>query len=422
MKKYIFIPISILVLLCVTLVISCKKDKDQDKSQYVPGQRVHNEEDTCENPEGTFEGMLISESTSIDDPLPFDGYIRWTAPDNFYLYAHHPYSLSICDVGEVNSLGCIKIIPDTGFISPRQSNTGVACKTGHGYVIKSESDGADPIYLRLYVVKPSVNGFGEITGKEVKYQYPFVPDSITVSADTLFFNKKDGKQEMVKVTTEATAWTIDNGYDSWIGCTRMGKNGLIVWVDENLGDERIGTIILKVAGIKAKVIYIKQASGNYKKGDFYSENGVEGIVYKTSPDGRNGMIVSMSETTCQWSSENKSTGCSSNNNGIQNMASIQNFSGWESKYSAFKWCYDFNKNVQGWYLPAIDELRDIHDVKNLVNQVLRDRNRTEIDGTCWSSTEANENAAKYFDFSTGKSYNPQRNKGTSHKVRAVYKI
>jgi hypothetical protein len=203
-----------------------------------------------------------------------------------------------------------------------------------------------------------------------------------------------------------------------------GNNRLIVWVDENIDGARTGTITIESQS-KREEIYIKQAKGWYEEGDFYSEGGVEGIVYKlTSPDRKSGMIVSMSETNCQWaSSENKLTGCSSNDDGIYNMTTIRNFSDdWESKYPAFRWCYHFNISVRGWYLPAINELKDIHKVKNLVNKTLRDRNRTEIDGTYWSSTEVNDNAAKYLDFSNGNPYNPQHNKKDFHKVRAIRKF
>jgi hypothetical protein len=107
------------------------------------------------------------------------------------------------------------------------------------------------------------------------------------------------------------------------------------------------------------------------------------------------------------------------------MATIRSFSGWENKYPAFWWCYKFNISVQGWYLPAIDELKDIYQARGLVNQTLRDYNRKEIEGTYWSSTEFNDNAAKYWDFSAGISPSPsQYNKGIIdfHKVRAVHKF
>ena len=157
----------------------------------------------------------------------------------------------------------------------------------------------------------------------------------------------------------------------------------------------------------------------YNIGEFYSEGGIEGIVYKIYDNGRRGMIVSMGEATRQWSvNENVERGCSSDDDGAQNMATIQCVLDWENKYPAFGWC----NNIRGWYLPAIDELRDIYEAKDVVNQALRNRNRTEIDGEYWSSTEFNNNAAKYWNFSTGTSHNPQHSKKDPHKVRAVRKF
>jgi len=38
----------------------------------------------------------------------------------------------------------------------------------------------------------------------------------------------------------------------------------------------------------------------YKVGDFYSEGGVMGIVYKVSDGGVHGMIISLNEAECAW--------------------------------------------------------------------------------------------------------------------------
>jgi hypothetical protein len=41
-------------------------------------------------------------------------------------------------------------------------------------------------------------------------------------------------------------------------------------------------------------------------------------------------------------------------NGANNMAKVKQIYGWQSKYPAFKWCADLG---EGWYLPAIEELK-----------------------------------------------------------------
>ncbi|MBP3498368.1 MAG: PEGA domain-containing protein [Alistipes sp.] len=138
----------------------------------------------------------------------------------------------------------------------------------------------------------------------------------------------------------------------------------------------------------------------YKVGDYYNENGKEGVVFEVSADGRSGKIVSMKQSAkdLQWSSDSaerkRLIGADSKTDGAYNMAKVKAITGWRDKYPAFKWCADLG---EGWYLPSIEELKTftLNDaVHDAVNRTLMARGGTKL---CdrgewkwyWSSTEKN---------------------------------
>ncbi len=141
-----------------------------------------------------------------------------------------------------------------------------------------------------------------------------------------------------------------------------------------------------------------KTSAPYKVGDYYNENGKEGVVFEVSADGRSGKIVSMKQSAkeLQWSSDSaeqkRLIDANSTTDGAANMAKVKAIPDWETKYPAFKWCADLG---EGWYLPSKEELKvftlntAIHDA---VNRTLIARGGTKLydkgeSGWYWSSTE-----------------------------------
>ena len=154
----------------------------------------------------------------------------------------------------------------------------------------------------------------------------------------------------------------------------------------------------------------------YNIGDYYDVNGVKGVVYKISDDGRHGMIVSMDEPYGfrKWSLENVETGATYPDSGLSNMNIIVSNYDLE-QYPAFKWCQEKNTNgVTGWYLPAYYEFRDVNRVVSIVNDTLSYYGGAEIlDVNYWTSTEDGKNRATGFP-SIGCS------KSEYYRVRAVH--
>ncbi|MDL2262152.1 BACON domain-containing protein [Bacteroidales bacterium OttesenSCG-928-I21] len=370
MKKFFFYFTGIFLVLSLCLVAGCKDDDDDSKDDADDDNpTIVDPDKPVADPSGTVT-VNISESSGSKITIQGDGiycgYIYWAKPDNFYLdYYSSSSSIksSICNLGAMKGLGNITNIPQTGFTTPQSDNKSVACETGHGYVVKYEGGKLEsPVYVRLYVEEAIISTSGGIMGAKVKYQYPFEPTTLTVSKNELTFPQSGGSQT-ITVTTGASSF--DYSYDSWMNVTDK-NNVLTITLPENKNIfERTGELIIKANEKKISVLIIQnpisKTSAPYTIGDIYYENGVKGIVYKVSSNGSHGMIVSLGQTQCQWSTQNVITSCSDQDNGMNNMNIIKQLASWEGRYPAFKWCNDLNTGgVTGWYLPAIHELEELY--------------------------------------------------------------
>ena len=136
----------------------------------------------------------------------------------------------------------------------------------------------------------------------------------------------------------------------------------------------------------------------YKVGDLYNENGLKGVVFEVSADGRSGKIVSMKQSQdgkISWAlghERKQNIGATNSVDGQKNMEVVQRISDWRNKYPAFAWCADLGN---GWYLPAIEELKKFtlnDNVRDAVNKTLEanggDKIFTKSDPKYyWSSSE-----------------------------------
>ena len=139
-------------------------------------------------------------------------------------------------------------------------------------------------------------------------------------------------------------------------------------------------------------------------------------------------IMSMDQTELQWCTvdeyKKKLTGIATDySNGLNNLRSIMKIAGWKDKYPAFAWCADHG---DGWYLPAIDELKELllnDEVHAKVNGTLEQK---RVSVMCskgvykwyWSSTEYDEWCAWFVHMSVGDTGNYSRSLNGGY-VRAV---
>ena len=137
----------------------------------------------------------------------------------------------------------------------------------------------------------------------------------------------------------------------------------------------------------------------YRVGDYYGENGKEGVVFAVDAAGRHGKIVSMKQKELPWcifKEIGRITGATDKADGARNQRTIERIDGWREKYPAFAWCAELG---EGWYLPAIGELEALlldEAVHDAVNRTLVRHDGDKLfdkgDGKAYmSSTESEEN-------------------------------
>ena len=183
---------------------------------------------------------------------------------------------------------------------------------------------------------------------------------------------------------------------------------------ENFADYVNGTLAPGGSGNSENTGTTESTQVVYKVGDYYNVNGKKGVVFWVDESGKHGKIVSLSESSngLLWSSDTNEQkrliGADDKDNGANNIAVVKHISDWQSKYPAFKWCADLG---EGWYLPAINELRLFTlnaSVNDAVNQTLAIKGKKINPNLYWSSTEYNyqhstgEFCALYVVMSDGK--------------------
>ena len=156
----------------------------------------------------------------------------------------------------------------------------------------------------------------------------------------------------------------------------------------------------------------------YKVGDVVTVNGVQGIVYQTAPTVK---LVSVAESSGKWSQDDFTTWTRDLYNGAANMRRAKDMAGWESRLPLFKWCDDLGK---GWYLPAIEEVRDICKQKSLINRALVGNGFDALkENGYWSSTEIGSYDAQSFYIPNGMPSKNDTDKSLyKFYVRAVFEF
>lgn len=129
---------------------------------------------------------------------------------------------------------------------------------------------------------------------------------------------------------------------------------------------------------------------NYERGMFVEKNGAKGVVFYV--DDTTVKIISAEKSSEVWSTECADVPTFDWYNGANNMARVTALEDWEIKYPAFKWCADLG---EGWYLPALEELREVYKYFGVVNATLSANGYDTLDmydeKYCWSSTTTRSN-------------------------------
>lgn len=142
--------------------------------------------------------------------------------------------------------------------------------------------------------------------------------------------------------------------------------------------------------------------GPYAVGDYYCENGKEGVVFEVSADGMHGKIVyGRLDGGGFWQKKVKGVklaiiGADDKDDGAKNMQVVESISNWQKIYDAFAKCRQLGR---GWYLPAVNEAKRLLANKKLIDAAFKTReyftNGKETDRCikydgCMTSTEVDK--------------------------------
>ena len=216
---------------------------------------------------------------------------------------------------------------------------------------------------------------------------------------------------------------------------RLVDGGMISFADGVLTDGKAYIATLIVKGDQEAYVKVTEAEGigyiAYSDGtisaEYNSAKTAVGIVIEAT-DGVATKIVSLEETTStEWSTEYVVTNATSKTDGMANLNAIETIDGWEEKYPVFKWCDDYTDESGNseWYLPAIDELSRLYQVKEYVNAAIEKitaggGTATALDtsGCYWSSSQSKYTDAYEQDFSNGSQYIGKYDADSVRAVRA----
>lgn len=129
---------------------------------------------------------------------------------------------------------------------------------------------------------------------------------------------------------------------------------------------------------------------SYKVGDIYEDGKKKGVVFEVDPDGQHGKIVHPDEGWAQWARKTRAPQFSLfPDDGAVNLEAAKLQKDWAETYPAFNWCAQLG---EGWYLPALNELKVLIDAADKINNTLKGCGGTVMDitsplYTCWSSTQ-----------------------------------
>lgn len=197
---------------------------------------------------------------------------------------------------------------------------------------------------------------------------------------------EDGSITSVKLLVDNTIYTefTNSPFKTTIlpGKLTIGKHTLTIQTTDDKGETSESSISITIT------------PHIYAIGDYYHVNTVEGIVYRISNGGANGMILSLDFTNLQWANDEFSAilmDASSDDDGLNNYNAIIESNFGIQNFPAFKWCNDKNTgSVTGWHLPAINDLNLLSDSIDVISKAYQDLGLSSFDNNTifWSSTEA----------------------------------
>lgn len=174
------------------------------------------------------------------------------------------------------------------------------------------------------------------------------------------------------INTALKTYGVEIGSGYYAGSGRKGYVSSEEYKDYECGNNSI----FRARAVCRFGDQIGTTQGPYAVGDYYCENGKQGVVFEVSADGMHGKIVYLKKIfdNDYWlrpKSKMKFVGATNEDDGEMNMQIIQGVEGWRTSYPLFAACGALGS---GWYLPAINELKRIWMHRDKINVAIESRN------------------------------------------------
>lgn len=224
---------------------------------------------------------------------------------------------------------------------------------------------------------------------------------------------------ITNVTDNSANWTeIDAATNANLNAE--AKAGAYLWPYIGVYDLYNNAALTGTITIDGKKVHPR----TYAVGDYYNLNGLKGIVYKLTEDGKHGMIVSIDSHKGAWSMADVDVaiGCGDKNNGLINCQKVWALPALATDYPGFQWVKQKNNNATTgtiWYVPSIYELYDLYVAvcgtdgmkdKAIFNKYMTDNKLPVIENELWSSMEATTgptNMVRFIEFNKATSTIPE---------------
>ena len=146
------------------------------------------------------------------------------------------------------------------------------------------------------------------------------------------------------------------------------------------------TITVTAGEVKADfIVTVEIPAKEWAVGDYYEVGSVKGVVVWVDESKTHGKIISLDETVSLWSTNDGITGAQSETDGKANTDKVNDLNAGFTAFPSFKWCVEHG---EGWYFPAISEVKCFLSAEPLVKQTLAEHGGTAIGSYYWSSTES----------------------------------
>lgn len=233
----------------------------------------------------------------------------------------------------------------------------------------------------------------------------FITALCGVAASVCCCGEKDNPEETITVnsiTLSSTNVSLEVGEELTLQATfspAEAEVGTVVWTssDENVASvsqegrvnaiaEGQATITVTAGEVKAEcIVTVEIPAKEWAVGDYYEVGSVKGVVVWVDESKTHGKIISLDETVSLWSTNDGITGAQSETDGKANTDKVKNLNAGFTAFPSFKWCVEHG---EGWYFPAISEVKCFLSAEPLVKQTLAEHGGTAIGSYYWSSTES----------------------------------